>query len=895
MNALNKLVLFLILFSFKLIASADAGINRFISEGEFSVFVDTADLSFSELLLMEQGEAISFQTFNGGSPQAPIIWVKIPEEELGEAEYLYLSNYMDRIEVFYPDSAGYYSIGGRIIDYDQRSFRQGFYRNVVAIFPNKGSTYLKISSFHGYSIQNQSLSHIQAVSAEELNSDTTKIFTSITLITGMEIIILIINLTLWWLSRDRTVGFYISVIATGMGMAIIKNQTFFHFFEFSMELMGWVEIIFNFILIYFFHAFSSHYLLAKEHSPKIHKALTLPFFPILLVLVFIQNGVAFPTAATIYVLTSFVLIFTLIYRGWRLHKKRAIIYVTANFTIILLALILVLALNEVIPHRFLTTNLPFLGFLIRDTIFTIDLIRRHIDISKNALERKITIEQLTEEKGQMKKMEEIKTRFFNNASHELRTPLTLIISPLEEIIKSGNIPKELKKELSLSLKNGKYLLQLVNEMLDLAKLDNEELALRRENVEVVSLIASIQENFQAYATEKKQRLFISHTSQKLIARLDKDKFEKIINNLISNAIKYSRNRAGDIFIQIIEKGSTLEIRVQDEGIGISANEIPQIFDRYYQSEKTNAQGTGIGLSIVKEFVELHGGNVKCHSQPGWGSLFILEFPNAITNDESSVGRSDVVFDPKKATILLLEDNTELRTYLTNKLSDYNIHACENGAEGLQSLSNNLQPDLILTDYVMPEVDGYEFVSTIKKNTKWASIPIIFLTARTLSEDKVAVLNLGIDDYIIKPFDLDELKVRIKMTINTAQGIQEISMQETDLEDTSVNISVFKRALDDFILEQIANEKLSNEDLYGHFSISERNLFRKVKMATGKAPASYIREIRLQHGRNLLTNNHQATVSEIAYQCGINNASHFTQLFKKRFGTTPSKMQSQHSA
>lgn len=893
MDCLNKFTfLFVFLLSLDLSASVHEDVNRFIAEDEFSIFVDSVDLTFPELLLMEENQAISFQPFDGKSPHSSTIWIKISQDILRNAEYLYLSNYSDRIEVYYPDSSQYYSLGGRIIDYDQRSYQQGFYRNVVAVFPAKGTTYLKISSFHGYSIQNQSLSHIQAVSKEELSSDTAQIFTTTTLITGMEIIILIINLVLWWLGKNRTVGFYITVVATGMGMAIIQNQTFFHFFDLSMEWMGWIEIVLNFILIYFFHAFSSHYLKAEEHSPLIHKALTFPFFPVILIFAFVGDGRAFPIASTIYVLTSFVLIIILVYRGWQEHRERAFIYGTANFILVLIALTFILALNEVIPHHFLTTNLPFFGFLIRDTIFTIDLVRRHINVSKYAIERKITIEKLTEEKQQMKRIEELKNRFFNNASHELRTPLTLILSPLEESLKSGKIPLELEQELTLSLKNGKYLLQLVNEMLDLAKLDTGELSLQKENIDVISLIANIQENFQAYAVEKKQRLFISHTSPSLIARLDKDKFEKIINNLVSNAIKYS-NKDGDIIIQIIEKGRTLEIKVQDHGIGIAANEIPRIFDRYYQSGTIKTEGTGIGLSIVKEFVEFHRGQVRCNSTPGWGTLFTLEFPNAIVSEKSSEeSSSPIVFDSNKSTILLMEDNTELRTYLSNKLGEYNIHACKNGIEGLELLNTDLQPDLILTDYVMPELDGYEFASQIKTNTRWASIPIIFLTAHTLSDDKIKVLNLGVDDYIVKPFDLGELKIRIKRTINTSEGIREGYLEETATATRGKN-SEFKRTLDAYILEQISNEKLSNEDLCRYFSISERNLFRKIKVVSGKTPAAYIREIRLQHGRNLLTNSNQATVSEIAFACGINNPSHFTQLFKKRFGTTPSKMHSQH--
>lgn len=861
--------------------------SSFIAGDEFVIYVDTADLSFDELMLHEEAGQVAFTFFTGRTPKAPVIWLKINSAALHNADYLYLSNYIDHIGVYYTDSSDPYSIGGRIVDFNLRSFQRGFYRNVVAVFPEKGATYIKISSFHGYSIQNQSLSHIQAVTAEELDSDAVEIFTSTTLITGMEIIILIINLALWWLSRNRTVGFYISVIATGMVMAIIQNQTFIHFFDIPMVAVGWMEIVFNLTLIYFFHAFSAHYLEAETHSPKINKALTLPFFPAILILVLIRDGAYFPIAATVYVLISFVLIFILIYRGWEHSKSKVIVYVTANFALIIMASVKILALNEVIPHRFLTTNLPFLGFLIRDTIFTIDLIRGYIQNSNYALERKLTIDRLTDEKAQLKRIEELKNHFFNNASHELRTPLTLILSPLEESIKSGKIPKELEKELSLSLKNGKYLLQLVNEILDLAKLEKGELNLIKEDVEVIGLISEIQENFLRYAREKKQRIFISHVSQELYARLDKDKFEKIINNLLSNAIKYS-DKPGDIFIQIIEDHELLEIRVNDHGIGIAPEEINAIFERYYQSSSNFTQGTGIGLSIVKEFTNLHNGTVRCESQIGKGSQFILEFPNAvIINNPSKPKDSNVEFDKTKRSILLLEDHTEMRTYLHSKLQAYNLLSFTNGHEGIAALRKGYVPDLIITDYVMPKMNGYEFASSIKENVLWASIPIIFLTARALDQDKEAVLNLGVDDYIIKPFNLDELKVRIEKSLQTAVGIKEIlSEQPPDL--PSDQVYLFKKELDAFMLKNVSKPGLNNEDLSYHFSLSERNLYRRVKAATGQSPASYIREVRLQKARMILSRESAMTVSEIAYKCGIDNVSHFSQLFKKRFGTVPSK-------
>ena len=302
---------------------------------------------------------------------------------------------------------------------------------------------------------------------------------------------------------------------------------------------------------------------------------------------------------------------------------------------------MILALNEFIPHRFLTTNFAFAGFVVRDIIFTGDIIRAYLKSSQDAKQKEFAIIKLTQEKAQIKALEELKRRFFNDVSHDLRTPLTLILSPLEQVLKDKNISAEVKKELSLSLKNGKYLEQLVDEILSLSKLDGGEENSRREVIQVVAKVQDLLDSFRKFAELNQQRLYISYDDSSLMAMIDRDKFEKIIINLLSNAIKYS-DGSGEINITIKREHSDLIITITDQGIGIPEEDLHRIFDRFYRVKRAHMVATevaGLGLAIVKEFVELHEGKIAVESREKYGSKFTLTFPNSIERTELHKERS----------------------------------------------------------------------------------------------------------------------------------------------------------------------------------------------------------------------------------------------------------------
>ncbi|MFY0605459.1 MAG: helix-turn-helix domain-containing protein [Cyclobacteriaceae bacterium] len=855
---------------------------------DFEIYPDTEDLSFQELLRLERNGAIAFHEYDGLSPAVNYYWIKVDSELLKYGDYLLLSNYFERIEGYHSEDPMPFSLAGSLIEMKDRQYKKGFYRSVLSIPPEKQTIYIKLISEGGNSIASRSLSHLEVISEEELENQSDLISTVFTLLTGMEIIILIINLFLIYLKPSRTGIFYVFFILTGMLLVIFNTQVFIHQLGIPVFVGHFVEIILGAVIVVSFNQFSVYFLNAKRHSKWLHRVLTFPIYIPVLLSIWYQNGYYFPLLATVYFLVSLCFIGLLVWKAWENDPKNARTFVIANGFSIVAAIIMTLALKDIIPHHFLTTNVVFLGFIFRDTHFTINLVTRYFHLQKDAMVHEALIEKLEEDKQSLKRIEQLKTQFFNNASHELRTPLTLVLSPLEQTLKDESLSEPIKRELALSLNNGKYLLQLINEMLDLAKLDHGKLELLRQPTDVVEVVKNIKENFRSFANTRKQTLFITHSEESIMAMLDHDKFEKIMINLISNAIKYS-DQQGKIFIELNPEGEDLEIRLTDEGVGIRPDDLPNIFNRYFQSgEIDQTGGTGIGLAIVKEFVELHGGTVTCTSTIGRGTTFTLRFPKVIPHDQKNIRiASTLDLDETKQTLLLVEDHMEMSGYLKEKLNEFNVVSASNGEEAWNQLQNGLVPSLILTDYMMPVMNGYEFAQKLKSEKKYKDIPIIFLSARTLSEDKVKILNLGVDDYIIKPFDLDELKARIFNALEVSEKRREQLAEGTDhfIEE---NESSFKLDLDRYIHENIAVASLSNATLANHFSLSERNLNRRVKSVAGKSPASYIKELRLQKARLLLETNSEMSVSEVAYTCGLDNLAHFSQSFKKRFGKLPSQ-------
>ena len=480
--------------------------------------------------------------------------------------------------------------------------------------------------------------------------------------------------------------------------------------------------------------------------------------------------------------------------------------------------------------------------------------------------------------------------------------------------------------------NGKILLNLVNEVLDLSKLEAQKLTLNLSPTKIPQFIERVVANFESAAKVKGiEYQFLSFLQKGIVAQFDQAKLEKILNNLLSNALKFTPNE-GTIQIMVTQIEKDLVIKIKDSGEGITATDLPNIFERYFQSndkEKANSGGTGIGLALTKELTELMNGQISVQSELGEGSEFEVKLPLqlAVNNQQYTekpltVSSMQLVteklieptFNKKKDTILLVEDNTSLQQFIQSILAPhYNVIVTNNGVEALEELATR-NPQLVLSDVMMPKMDGFTLLEKVKSDDRFCSIPFILLTARADINDKLRGLRIGVDDYMTKPFEVDELLLRIK---NLIQNSKNRSIQETE-EVQSKEKSILKKketteqlktqtiltkldrvnselkTLDLDWLEQvetiakreIRNSKYSVEDLAYELHMSRSQLYRKLKKITGLTPNRYFRKVKLHQAKTILETEDVYTVTEVAYAIGFENVSHFTKLYQEEFGKRP---------
>ena len=503
----------------------------------------------------------------------------------------------------------------------------------------------------------------------------------------------------------------------------------------------------------------------------------------------------------------------------------------------------------------------------------------------------------------LEELDKSKSRFFSNISHELKTPLSLITLPLEEVLKRGDNTSH-SQEIKTAHRNSKKLLSLVNEILDLSKLEAGKLSLDEEQVFINSFFKRSFFAFESLAQVKNITLdYQSSIDSNLMASMDTAKIESVINNLVSNALKHSP-KDSLIQLQLSYSDEFLRCSIIDQGKGIDEKHLTKIFDRYYQVEDDDELigGTGIGLNYVKEIVKLYGGELKVSSQKGKGSqfAFTLALANAIISERienNTTPTKDVMpthsSNEKSFKLLVVEDNLEMSSFLKEKLSeDYYIDLAFNGLEALEQLKGN-NFDLILSDVMMPDMDGFELLQTIRTSDDNKKTPFILLSAKSLEEDIIKGFNLGVDDYITKPFQLNELKARIDHLLNLSldrkawkkeDEANNSESQENKIEENSLLIKA--RTI---VVENIANPDFRVSDLAQQMFYSQRQLERIIKLNTGFSPLAFIREIRLLKAYELLHHSQSTTVNEVRDKVGFESPSYFAKKFVDRFGIKPSEL------
>lgn len=525
---------------------------------------------------------------------------------------------------------------------------------------------------------------------------------------------------------------------------------------------------------------------------------------------------------------------------------------------------------------------------------------------QNALEKNVQAQQTIIEKlkqtDQLQALNRLKTRFFTNITHEFRTPLTVILGMTEQ----GTHPQTMV----LIRRNGQKLLNLVNQLLDLSKLDAGQLQPTYKLTEIVSFTQYVGESFQSLADKKFIRLTVYSEINELWLDMDEEKYRQIISNLLSNAIKFT-SESGKIILHLYQKEAHIHIKITDNGIGISSKELPFIFDRFYQVENATSQlgkGTGIGLALVKELVELLAGKIEVTSELGKGTTFNLQFPIRCTSttklsivapqkfSSTLVSSSTILLEPKRGeipTLLIVEDNPDVVIYIQSLLAQqYNLEIATNGEIGIQKAIETI-PDLILSDVMMPKKNGFELVTTLKQDERTSHIPIVLLTAKATQADRLTGLKHGADAYLMKPFDKEELLIRLEKLFAIRQKLQEkysnldpqiIIQKEKTLEE------IFLEKLHTVLEKHYENSELDVNQISSFMQMSYNQFNRKLKALTNKTPAKYLRVFRLQKGKSLLVDpNIDLNVSEVAYEVGFTDPNYFSRSFGELFGQSPNSM------
>jgi signal transduction histidine kinase/DNA-binding response OmpR family regulator len=524
-----------------------------------------------------------------------------------------------------------------------------------------------------------------------------------------------------------------------------------------------------------------------------------------------------------------------------------------------------------------------------------------------------------------------KFRFFANVSHELRTPLTLIQAPLEASLNSGQLDNKNWTRITRALQSSKKLNELVSQIMDLTKFEANKLQLNETTEVFYLLIRRTIAAFESYTQQKGIKLSLYYEPIKdLQIEIDKEKFERILTNFLSNAIKFTP-KGGSIRIVVKDLTNQLQLSVIDTGIGIHAAEIERVFERYYQANYNqnaplgqvnhHAGSTGIGLSLCADYAKLFDGKVWAESQfeGQTGSVFYFEFPKkevfgqlttaAKVEVESSIVKENGIqkeaiilpIDTKKDRILVVEDNYDLRHFMVELLSEnYEIIEAEHGQEALDILKNiqndaaSKLPSLIVSDVMMPIVDGFELLKQLKLSDDFRHLPVMMLTARSEMKDKLNALRIGVDDYVLKPFHEVELKVRIKNLIHNFQNritairpneAAEIEQHnELKISESDTNFLV---DLENLILKNIDKNGFTAADIADLLLMSRAKLFRKIKELTSLTLNQYITEVRLQKAKELLENKTVNTVKEVTFAIGFKQSSYFSKIYEDRFGRKPS--------
>jgi DNA-binding response OmpR family regulator/nitrogen-specific signal transduction histidine kinase len=549
-------------------------------------------------------------------------------------------------------------------------------------------------------------------------------------------------------------------------------------------------------------------------------------------------------------------------------------------------------------------------------------------LNREKLKNDLVLERLKAKK--LHELDMMKLRFYTNISHEIRTPLTLILGPLEKMRNKAIPENEMKEHVEVMHRNATQLHQLINQLLDFRKMETGNLKLNLTCGDLVSFISGVVGSFNKYAEEKEIELRFNSLKKDIVTNFDADKLGKILNNLLSNAFKFT-GKGGKISINLAlvfdaddndspdenTEKRMIEITVRDNGIGIAESNLEKIFTRFFQvDEGVKQTGTGIGLALTKELVKLHNGTISVQSKPGKGSKFIIhlpyedisvsQVPAGENNDQQGDSLASRLIDEHpgeqvitgRKIMLLVDDNPDVRYFIRSHfISNYQVLEAENGLEGWNIALKTI-PDIIISDVMMPDMDGFEFCRKIRKDERTSHIPIILVTALGSREHEIEGLSHGADDYITKPFDLVILQTKVENILQVRQSLRQKYTSELLLQPKNIILSSpderFLQKAIEVIENNIADADLDIERFASEIGVSRMQLYRKLDALTEMTVKEFVRNIRLKRAAQLLVQK-KLNVSEVAYAVGFKDLSHFRKCFKQEFGMSASEYVEKHGA
>jgi signal transduction histidine kinase/CheY-like chemotaxis protein len=533
---------------------------------------------------------------------------------------------------------------------------------------------------------------------------------------------------------------------------------------------------------------------------------------------------------------------------------------------------------------------------------------RTAELRRAQAETQTAFETVEAQAAALRTLDEAKSRFFANVSHELRTPLMLVQGPLQDVLdgRLGPTSEPVREQVETVLASGRRLGELVEQLLDVAKLEAGELRLNVRREDLAPLFHRIAHAFGALARNRGIAFDTRLPQGSIVASVDSDQMEKVWANLLANALKFTRAGGRVTFAVEAGDGPDLVVTVEDDGPGISQEELPRIFERFHQVDASSRRvhgGTGLGLALVKEVTELHGGTVEVRSELSQGSRFVVRVPaDAVVEPgvyppaadkrpepvrtESPGTPPPDTDDTERRTILVVEDNAELRAYLRRHLAQrYRVVEAENGRQGLEA-ARTAVPDLILCDIMMPEMDGEELCRAVRADPELAFLPVVMLTARWSRESRLSALEGGADDYLVKPFDPEELELRLRNLFAARERLAERALSFLPLERPGHGVGRDLVAqLEGVLRQNMADEDFGVDDMAKGMAMSRATLYRKTDELLGSSPMALLWGYRLTQAAHWLRNT-DATVSEVAYGSGFKTVPHFTRRFRERFETTP---------